>query len=76
MPFKPIYVSPGVHTIKVTAQETFGGNIYTHTSQVYQFDATNESVYFEFVIGSGGGINTRMHKTASAFFNSTGLKKV
>ena len=74
IPFKPIYVSPGMHTIKVTCTETTQEYILTHTSQVTQFDASQGSVYFEFERGPLNGVSTKVHKSHKAFFESTGLE--
>ncbi len=72
-PFKPIYLNPGIHTIKITVQDYFGESYHLYSSNVSQFEVSRGSIYFECEYVGATGVRVTPHESAKAFFDSTKL---
>ena len=76
LPFKPIYLTPGVHTLKITVQDYFGDRNHYYSSNVIQFDVSKESIYFECAyMGPTRGVQIIQHRSPRDFFASTKLEQ-
>lgn len=69
IPFKAIYLNPGIHTIKITVQSSTG----FYSTNVEQFDVSKESMWFEYEHEAANVFRIRKFNNAKAFFESTGF---
>ena len=71
-PFKPILLSPGDHTVRVTVQHEANGVQQNYSSEWEQICADEASVYmlFEFK-GPQGGVTVKKFNDIIAFFDAT-----